>query len=196
MVLARTLGLGVIAATIATVGATCLAWLLLRTNVPGRKLMRAAVLAPFFIPLIITAFGWSLLAAPQSGPLNAALQAIHVAVRVNLYNLPGMGFVLGVGLIPIAYLLISGPVARVPIEQEQAAMMSGASIWRTTASVTFPMIRNSIASVFVLIFAISLANFTVAALFGIQSRSDVVSTLIYVSENNYPPDRRHMEQLH
>ena len=50
--------------------ATPLAWLVSRTDLPGRRLVRMLVLASFVTPPFLGAIAWELLAAPNSGLLN------------------------------------------------------------------------------------------------------------------------------
>src|SRR5690349_20079020 len=51
--LARTALIGVLVAAIATALAAGLAWLTVRTDLPGRRVFAALVIVPFFIPLVV-----------------------------------------------------------------------------------------------------------------------------------------------
>src|SRR4051812_16072452 len=63
---AMALGVGVLSCAIATP----LAWLVSRTDMPGRRLVRALVTASFVTPPFLGAIAWEILAAPNSGLLN------------------------------------------------------------------------------------------------------------------------------
>src|SRR5277367_1290278 len=57
-------------ATICCVVAAPMGWLVSRTDMPGRQLIRALVTASFVTPPFLGAVAWELLAAPNSGLLN------------------------------------------------------------------------------------------------------------------------------
>src|SRR5215471_3617335 len=62
--------------TSAAVGVICvlwaapMAWLVARTDLPGKRLLRMLVLASFVTPPFLGAFAWVLLGGPNAGLLN------------------------------------------------------------------------------------------------------------------------------
>ena len=60
------LGVGALSCAIATP----LAWLVSRTDLPGRRVVRALVTASFVTPPFLGAIAWEILAAPNSGLVN------------------------------------------------------------------------------------------------------------------------------
>src|SRR5690242_149074 len=48
----------------------CLAWMVERTNLPGRQLVYAAALVPLIVPGVVTTIAWLLLLSPKIGLLN------------------------------------------------------------------------------------------------------------------------------
>lgn len=62
------------AALISTLLAFWLAWLVVRTDMPGRVLISALVLVPFIIPPIVRAQSFILMLAPETGVLNQLLR--------------------------------------------------------------------------------------------------------------------------
>src|SRR6202171_5470125 len=57
-------------ATLCCLVAAPMGWLVSRTDMPGRQLIRALVTASFVTPPFLGAVAWELLAAPNSGLLN------------------------------------------------------------------------------------------------------------------------------
>src|SRR5262249_50649506 len=57
-------------AAICCVVAAPISWLVSRTDMPGRQIIRALVTASFVTPPFLGAVAWELLAAPNSGLLN------------------------------------------------------------------------------------------------------------------------------
>ena len=73
--IANSLILATSVAAIAAAIGTPLAWLVARTDLPGRGLLRGLVIAAFVTPPFLGAQAWMLLAAPHSGWLNRAFVA-------------------------------------------------------------------------------------------------------------------------
>src|SRR3954470_992260 len=72
LALGMALGVGVLSCAIATP----LAWLVSRTDLPGRRLIRMLVTASFVTPPFLGAIAWEILAAPNSGLINVAWRAL------------------------------------------------------------------------------------------------------------------------
>src|ERR1700751_5947743 len=85
-------------ATICCVVAAPISWLVSRTDMPGRQIIRALVTASFVTPPFLGAVAWELLAAPNSGLLNKLYRAIIGAESdahlFDIYSLPGVIFVI------------------------------------------------------------------------------------------------------
>src|ERR1043166_5811061 len=52
------------------------AWILSRTNVPGRHVLEQLMAIPYYVTPLLGAFAWSLLGAPESGFINQAWRAL------------------------------------------------------------------------------------------------------------------------
>ena len=79
-----------------------MAWILTRTNVPGRHLFEQLMAVPYYLTPLLGALAWSLLGSPESGFINQVWRAlggtghlidINTAVRHRL----GHGAVRGLG---------------------------------------------------------------------------------------------------
>ena len=85
------------AAVIGTAGAMLigsgLAWLATRTDVPGRRLLEWIAILPMFVPPLVGAFAWDILASPRSGIINIALRSFGIGAAVDIYSFGGIGFV-------------------------------------------------------------------------------------------------------
>src|SRR6266403_654804 len=62
--------IAITSATICCIVAAPISWLVSRTDMPGRQIIRALVTASFVTPPFLGAVAWELLAAPNSGLLN------------------------------------------------------------------------------------------------------------------------------
>lgn len=182
----RTAVIGVSAAAASTVLATGLAWLTHRTDLPLRRVFAALVIVPFFIPLVVTAIAWTLLSAESSGLVNRALEALDIPFVLDVYNVGGIVFVLALSLTPAAYFFVRDAIAEPATEQEEAAIVSGASAFLVSLRMTLPRIMPSLGATFLIVLVLAAANFSAPAVLGLSRRIDVLSTQIYVAMNSYP----------
>ena len=83
-----------------------LAYLIVRTDVPGKPLMFAASLVPLIIPGILHTISWIFIASPQIGVLNQWLIEPLTGRPFNVNSLAGMILVEGLHLAPLVFLLM------------------------------------------------------------------------------------------
>jgi iron(III) transport system permease protein len=100
-----------------------MAWVVTRTTMPLRGLVRTLLLVAFTTPHFLGGIAWILLAAPNSGWLNRLyMQLTHAAHGpLNIYSLWGAIFVVGIYSYPYAFLLTSSALEFVSSELEDAA---------------------------------------------------------------------------
>jgi iron(III) transport system permease protein len=156
---------------------TTLAYLLERTDVPGRQFLRSLVLSPMAIPPIVLAISWTFLANPQIGPLSQLVHAL-TGLTPDIYTLGGMIFVTALLTTPSMYLLISPQLANFDASFEESAATSGARWWGRTRRIVLPLLSPAILSAVMLIAVISLEAFDVPAILGFPTNTYVFSTLI------------------
>src|SRR5262249_4516926 len=102
-----------------------LAWLVERSDLPGRQVLRGLVLLPMATPPILLAIAWAMLLSPRNGVLNAFLTGTFALPPLDIYTLPGMVFVQGLALVPTAYLFLSPAFANMDPNLEEAALAAG-----------------------------------------------------------------------
>src|SRR5204863_331088 len=81
-----------------------LAWLVSRTNVPCRGLIRLCVLGAFVTPGFVNALSWTLLAGPNAGVLNKLWMSLTGASSglINIFSMPGLVLVSLATIYPVA----------------------------------------------------------------------------------------------
>jgi len=168
-----------------------LAWLAARTDVPGRGLVQIAGIIPLFFSALVGALAWSALASPRTGYLNAVLRALNVPLELNIYTLGGITFVLALYYAPFAYMMIFAAFTMSDGDLEGAARVHGASQWRTSLHVTFPLVLPSIVASTILIFILVSENFPVVEILGSFARMPFLPTHVFRLINESPP--RHGE---
>jgi iron(III) transport system permease protein len=169
---------------------TALAFLVCRTDLPGRQFHRAALLVPYLIPPFIGALAWLALMGPvgfvnqfwmavtgSSEPLFRVYGPVGVILALALYNYP------------LAYLTVLASLERMDPALEEAARSSGATPLRMVRDVTLPIVAPAIGAGAILIFLSSVANFGIPAILGFPAKYFVLTTKIYASILDF--DRPH-----
>ena len=174
--------LAVSVATAAALIGTPLAWLIARTDLPGRPLLRALVVAAFVTPPFLGAQAWMLLAAPHSGWLNRAFVSLTGANQgpLNIYSLAGAIFVMASYNIPYTFTFVSGALAMMPSELEDAAAILGSKSWRRTMTIVLPLALPAIIAGFIMSFLEALSEFGAPAFLLIPARTQVITTQLYL----------------
>jgi iron(III) transport system permease protein len=188
MVNTVTLGLG--SAILATAAGTIFAWLCVCTDLPFRKVFTILHIAPYGLPTIAAALAWIFLLTPKAGLFNRFLMWLFGLENApfNILTMPGMIWALAAHLYPWAFLLTSAAFATMDRSLEDAARMSGASEFKTFRKITVPLVTPSIAAAFMLVFTISIEQFSIGGTIGVLARIPILPVEIYRSIAVYPPE--------
>jgi len=165
-----------------------LAWLVARTDVPAKLCIRGAIAVAFIIPSFINVIAWIFLAAPNSGYLNKVLVSwIGLAAPpFNIFSFGGLVFIETAHLFPIVFFAVAAALANIDASHEQAARMLGAGRWRTTVTITLPLVAPAVVSSATLCMLDALSSFGAPAAIGTMANFSVLSTAIY-GLLTYPP---------
>ena len=165
-----------------------LAWLIERSDLPGRSMLRGLVLLPMATPPLLLAIAWAMLLSPRNGAINVGLMDLLGlgSAPFNIYTIPGLVFVQGLALVPTTYLFLLPAFANMDPSLEEAAMASGASNWMLLRRVLLPILTPSILSAATLIFIVSLVVFDIPGTLGTPGHIFVLSTQIYYLVSDSP----------
>jgi iron(III) transport system permease protein len=158
-----------------------LAYLVSRTNMPGRTFIRGCAGAAFVIPSFITVIGWVFLAAPNSGQLNKLARALFGAESpiLNIYSFSGLVFIEVAHFFPIVFFAVAAALDNIDASYEHAARILGAGRLRTAATVTIPLVGPAIISSSILCSIDALAAFGAPAAIGLPANFSVLTIKIY-----------------
>jgi iron(III) transport system permease protein len=165
-------------ALLSLVFAGVLAWITIRTNAPGAGLFEMVALVPNVLPPLLISTSWVLLLSPRIGLINVVLSRVGIPA-LNVYSMPGMIFVEGLVLTPLAYLIISAAMRSMDPALEEAARVSGSSTLAAARRVTVPLIRPALLAAGALNFVRALESFDTPAIIALPARIDVLTTKIY-----------------
>ncbi|WP_225771861.1 carbohydrate ABC transporter permease [Inquilinus sp. Marseille-Q2685] len=121
--------------------------LLLNEAIPGRGVLRAAILVPWSIPVVVSAKIWEWLLHDQFGIINRLLIDLHLIDKGVAWTADpslALGVVIFVDVwitTPFMVLLILAGLQLIPAEIHEAARVDGISWWKRLTSITLPMLR-------------------------------------------------------
>jgi iron(III) transport system permease protein len=165
-----------------------LAWIVSRTDLPGRQWFEILNLVPFFLSPYVGAVAWIYLAAPNSGMLQTWLGALGISLDfIRIYSLGGVIWVLALFYTPYVYLFVIAPMRQMDAALEDAARVHGASFWYTLRHVTVPLLMPSLLSGALVVFVTSAGLFDVPLALAATRGIRTMPTEIFQSVQ-YPSD--------
>ena len=162
--------------------AVLIAWLLARTDLPGRRGIEFAFWAAFFLPPLTVTLSWILLLDPEYGLINTSLAALPFFAKgpFNIYSFWGIVWVHVItGSLTVKVILLTPAFRNMNASFEEASRVAGAGTLRTALRITVPVMAPVILSVLLLGTMVSLQTFEVEQVLGTPFRFFVFSTTIY-----------------
>jgi iron(III) transport system permease protein len=162
--------------------AVLIAWLLARTDLPGRSWIEFAFWAAFFLPAFTVTLSWILLLDPEYGLVNTLIATLPFvgAGPFNIYSFWGIVWVhIVTGSLTVKVILLTPAFRNMNASFEEASRVAGASTLRTALRITVPVMAPVILSVLLLGTMVSLQTFEVEQVLGLPFRFFVFSTMIY-----------------
>src|SRR5471032_1616399 len=181
--LVNTVAISLIKTILSVALAILMAWIVARTDTPGRGVLEVLITLPFFIPPILTATAWAMLGNPQVGTINLVWKAI-TGLETPLVDVYSYGRVIWHMMqysTPFIFLLVVDAFRAMDPSLEEASRMSGASRWQTFWRVTFALMLPVTTSAFILSFIRGMESFESAVFFGTPVGISVITTQIYDS---------------
>jgi iron(III) transport system permease protein len=179
--LVNTIGFASTTVLVSLLFAVPTAWLVERTDIPGKNLIFALVTIGALVPTFFTSMGWVFLLHPRIGIINKLLIEWFGLEQApfNIATLIGMGWVEGLGLSSIAFIMIVASYRAMDPALEEAARVHGLGIFRTLRYVTLPLTLPGIVAASIYVFTIALSAFEVPAIIGMSNKIFTFSTYIF-----------------
>jgi iron(III) transport system permease protein len=180
-VLSNTLLFAVGSTAFGIIIAAGLAWLVERSNIPGKIWIYAGVPMTLAMPGMLQSMAWVLLASPRIGFINKGLVDAFgfSSAPFNIYTMPGMVFIEGLRTVPTAFLMLVPLLRSMDPALEEAAAMSGARPASTLRKVTLAVMLPGLLAVAIYQFTGALEEFEVPGILGLPAGINVFSTKIY-----------------
>lgn len=166
---------------VSTVIGTFFAWLIARTDLPFKKVMKALFLVPFMLPSFIGALAWKVLLSSRAGYINKLLMAAFGFQKapIDIMSLGGIIAIESMYLFPFVFLQVAGALERMDPTLEESARISGAGLGTITRKITLPLVMPSILSGALLVALYSLSHFGVPSILGTEKGIYNIPTKIY-----------------
>jgi len=186
----NTVKLTVVLQVISFPAALLLAWLLGRTDLPGRNWIDFLFWTSFFVPSLPVTLGWILLLDPDFGLANRALAGLFSldAGPLNIYSFWGIVWVhLATRSIVVKVILLTPFLRNLDASLEEASRIAGAGPFRTLARIVVPLLTPAILAVMTMSMIHLLESFEIEQVLGPPFRFYVYSTMIFRMLHFEPP---------
>jgi iron(III) transport system permease protein len=162
-----------------------IAWVTERTTLRGKSAIYVIMTLGLLIPGIYTAMGWTFLAHERIGFINRwAIQAFSLAeAPINIATPIGMGFVQGLSLAALAFILTAQMFRAMNPSLEEAAKIHGMGFFAVMWRITLPLAMPAILAAVIYTVVVGIATFDIPAIIGLGNRIYMLSTYIYEKAN-------------
>ena len=166
--LANTVTLVITGAGLGAVLGVGLAWLVERTDLPGRSIWRWALALPLVVPAYVGALCYLIVfrrggLVEQAAMTWGGLRQGELPLP-DLYTLAGATLIVALFTFPYVYLPVSAALRATNWTMEEAARVSGRGPWGTFRSVTLPLLSPALLAGMLLISLYILSDFGTMAL--------------------------------
>src|SRR5947199_7709443 len=187
-IILNTLTVSFAATVMALVLGFVMAWIITRTNVPGRRFFEQAMVVPYYLTPLLGALAWSLLGTPESGFLNQVYRALGGSdYLININSAYGIAWVMALFEGSVAFVMIGAVMKSMDPALEEASQVLGAGRLRTMLKITLPLVLPGVLGATIFVFAEMLGSFSAALVLGLPNRFYVVTTAMYQLVSQYPP---------
>ncbi len=161
-----------------------LAFLMVRTDLPGRRWMEPLLLTPVFVSPMVLAFGYVVAVGPV-GFYSLWFKQLFGLDNApwNIYSLVSIAVIAGLTHVPHVYLYASAALRNLGSDVEEAARICGASPFRVAKDVSLPMVMPSMLFSGVLVLFLGFEIFGLPLVLGDPEGHLVLATYLYKLTN-------------
>src|SRR5436190_9853832 len=168
-----------------------LAFLMIRTDLPGRGWIEPLLLIPIFVSPMVLAFGYVVAAGPV-GFYSVWAKDLLGGVPWNVYSMTSIAIIAGLTHVPHVYLYSSSALKSLGSDVEEAARMAGSSPFQVARDVSLPMVTPSLLFSGVLVFFLGFEIFGLPLVLGDPEGHLVLATYLYKLTNKLGTPSYHL----
>ena len=144
-----------------------LAWLMIRTDIPGKKILGLLVTVPYMIPSWTKALAWLAMFRNSTSGANGFLAGMGIPVPDWLaYGPIAIVLCMSMHYYAFSYIMVSGALRSINSELEEMGEIQGASKAQIRRHITLPRIRPPVLSATVMTISKSIGTYGVPANLG------------------------------
>ena len=144
-----------------------LAWLMIRTDLPGKKILGLLVTVPYMIPSWTEALAWLAMFRNSTSGANGFLAGLGIPVPDWLaYGPIAIVLCMSMHYYAFSYIMVSGALRSINSELEEMGEIQGASKAQILRHITLPLILPSVLSATVMTISKSIGTYGVPANLG------------------------------
>ncbi|AQT52691.1 iron ABC transporter permease [Burkholderia orbicola] len=161
-----------------------LAFLMVRTDLPGRRWLEPLLLTPVFVSPMVLAFGYVVAVGPV-GFYSVWFKELFGVQNVpwNVYSIFAITVIVGLTHVPHVYLYSSAALRNLGSDVEEAARVTGARPFRVALDVSLPMTMPALLFAGVLVFFLGFEVFGLPLVLGDPEGHLVLATYLYKLTN-------------
>jgi iron(III) transport system permease protein len=184
--LLNSLGIAVSVSVLSILLGSSIAWLIVRSDMPGKKFFSLAVIIPYMLPSWCKSMAWiTVFKNSRIGGRIGFLAAIGVETPNWLaYGPIPIVLVLVIHYYAYAYLLVSAALGSLNSELEEMGEIAGANKKQILRKITMPLVLPAILSSVILTFSKAMGTFGVPAFLGMKVNFNTISTTLYQTIRN------------
>jgi len=168
-----------------------LAFVMERTDLPGKRWFEPLILVPSFVSPMVLSFGFVVAAGPV-GFYTVWSQDLFGIAPWGINSLLAMTVIAGLTHVPNVYVYASAALKSLGSDVEEAARSAGASPFRVAISVSLPLIMPSMLFAAVLVFFLGFELFGLPLVLGDPEGILVLSTYLYKLTNKLGTPSYHL----
>ncbi|MRW89287.1 ABC transporter permease subunit [Duganella sp. FT80W] len=168
-----------------------LAFLMIRTDLPGKGLIAPCLLVPIFVSPMVMGFGYVVAMGPV-GFYSLWAKDILGFIPWNIYSFTSIVVIAGLTHVPHVYLYASSALKSLGSDVEEAARVTGASPLQVMFNVSLPMITPALAYAGVLVFFLGFEVFGLVLVLGDPEGHMVLATYLYKLTNKLGTPSYHL----
>ena len=159
-----------------------LAFLMIRTDLPGKGFIAPALLVPIFVSPMVMGFGYVVSMGPV-GFYSVWAKDLLGFIPWNIYSFTSIVIIAGLTHVPHVYLYASSALKSLGSDVEEAARVAGASPLQVMFGVSLPMITPALAYAGVLVMFLGFEVFGLVLVLGDPEGHMVLATYLYKLTN-------------
>ncbi len=158
-----------------------MAWMVVRTDMPGRKIINVLAVVPYIMPSWTIAMAWKVLFNNgTTGGVPGVLMFVTGQAPPDWLSFGPLPIIVSSALhyYTFFFLFVSAALMSIDSSLEEAGELAGASRWRILRKITFPLVIPALLSGFIMTFSKTMGTFGGPNVLGVPVRYYTLSTMI------------------